>query len=97
MKIFIDLGAYKGDSIDVALKVYKGFDRYYAFEPSGDSFRVLHHKFDKKRKIYLINAAADILTGKGKLFIGKDPGNRGASDFQTTSPSVWFRLSARHT
>ena len=31
MKIFIDLGAYDGDSLEKGMKLYPDFDAYYAF------------------------------------------------------------------
>lgn len=79
MKVFIDLGAYNGDSLEVALKKYRNFDKFYAFEPPGKNFKILKDKFSKNNRVFLINAAADIKTGKSKLYPGDEFGDLGAS------------------
>lgn len=79
MKVFIDLGAYIGDTLEMALKEYRSFDRFYAFEPLSKNFRILKDKFSNSDKIFLINAAADIITGKSRLYIGDEFGDQGSS------------------
>ena len=69
MKIFIDLGAYTGDTLRIALEVYKHFDRFYAFEPFSASFEVLKETFVGREEIILYNAAADVTTGQKKLYL----------------------------
>lgn len=58
VKAFIDLGAFTGDTLKLALNKYKDFDRFYAFEPSKKSFEVLFHQFRNNRKVILCNSAA---------------------------------------
>lgn len=79
MKIFIDLGAFTGDSLERALLRYKGYDRFYAFEPLGNNFELLKRRFSKTNNIVLINAAAYINTGESKLYLGREWGDLGGS------------------
>jgi FkbM family methyltransferase len=79
MKIFIDLGAFDGDTIDIAIKKYKKLGEIHAFEPLTENFDKLRKKFDGKQNVLLINAAACTADGEGKLFLGKDWGDTGGS------------------
>lgn len=79
-KVFIDLGAYNGDTLEIALKIYKNLDRFYAFEPIAELFEIVAGKFKNQRNIILINAAADVRDGKGRLYLGS-----GASAWQASS------------
>jgi len=80
MRVFIDLGAYNGDSIQAAFSWYrKKFDRIFAFEPRKESFKDLEKKFGGKDNVFLFNAAADTTTGIGKLHIGMDTEALGSS------------------
>lgn len=79
MRVFIDLGAFTGDTLEIALKRYKGFDRFYAFEPLTKNFEILKKKFGDKKNVYLINAAADTEAHKGKFYFGNEWGDKGGS------------------
>jgi len=69
MKGFINLGAYEGDTLEMALKKYIDFDCIYAFEPFINSFEVLQHKFGNIFNIFLYNCAVGTITGKTKLYL----------------------------
>jgi FkbM family methyltransferase len=79
MKIFIDLGGYLGDTLDMALKRYSNFDRFYVFEPAADNFNKLKDKYGKLGKVFLINSAADLTSQEAKLYYGNDFGMGGNS------------------
>jgi len=79
MKIFIDLGAYTGDSLTMALNLYDGVNVFYAFEPLSTNFKELELKFGGRKDIILINAAVDIATGEGKLYLHRRGWLGGAS------------------
>lgn len=79
MKIFVDLGAYIGDSLGIAMIRYKTFDRFYAFEPLKKSFKELENKFGNRVNVFLINAAADINNEIKKLYLGDVFGDMGCS------------------
>ncbi len=71
MKIFIDLGAYIGDTLEIALKEYKEFDKFYAFEPLNRNFTILAAKFAADNKIVLLKIAADISDGMSNIYVTK--------------------------
>jgi FkbM family methyltransferase len=79
MKIFIDLGAFDGDTIKLAQRKYRKLGKVYAFEPLKENFDKLRKRFDGSRNIFLINAAANTSEGEGKLYLGKDWGATGGS------------------
>jgi FkbM family methyltransferase len=79
MKVFIDLGAYNGDSLEAALGKYRHFDHFYAFEPLNKNFAVLERKFFAYKNVSLFHAAADIRSGQSELHLGKDFGDEGGS------------------
>jgi len=86
MRVFIDLGAFTGDTLEIALKRYKGFDRFYAFEPLVKNFEILKKKFGDRENVYLVNAAADTEARKAKFYLGNEWGDEGGSlcDNKTT-------------
>jgi len=86
MRAFIDLGAFIGDTLEIALKRHKGLDRFYAFEPLTKNFEILKKKFGDRENVYLINAAADTEAHKGKFYLGNEWGDEGGSlcDNKTT-------------
>ena len=53
MKIFIDLGAFDGLTIQLALRRYRKIDKYYAFEPYPPAFDLLKDRFKDDRVICL--------------------------------------------
>ena len=73
MKIFIDLGAFTGDTLRIALDKYKDFDKFYAFEPFSKNFELLKKGFANKENVVLYQAAADVRSGKSKLYLQNDP------------------------
>lgn len=76
MKAFIDLGAYDGDSLEAALKIYSDFDAFYAFEPYCPNFDKLAEKFSGRPEITLFNQAADTRDGTAKLFLHREINSR---------------------
>jgi FkbM family methyltransferase len=79
MKIFIDLGAFDGDTIGIAQRKYKKLGRIYAFEPLKENFGKLTKKFDGRKDVVLVNAAANTADGEARLYLGKDWGDTGGS------------------
>ncbi len=51
INIYIDVGAHKGEMIDLLLKHFK-INRIYAFEPNPESFDLLKNKKIKKLKLF---------------------------------------------
>ena len=78
MKIFIDLGAYDGDTLAQAMDLFSDCDRFYAFEPFVDSFNALVKKFGGDDKVILICKGASSKDGEASLFI-KQTSNEGHS------------------
>jgi FkbM family methyltransferase len=70
MKVFIDLGAYNGDTINKAKKTIKNIDKYYAFEPYPDSFNVLKKNYETE-DVICINKAVGIRDETNKMFLHK--------------------------
>jgi len=58
MKVFIDLGAYGGDTLEMALSYYPNFDKYIGFEPVPDLASLCKKKFSKNSKVEIANASA---------------------------------------
>jgi FkbM family methyltransferase len=77
--VFIDLGAFTGDTIDTARIRYPGLDRIYAFEPLPDSFEVLNQRFGDDPSIELFEAAASIDDGEATFYPGTTYGPIGSS------------------
>ncbi len=67
MKIFIDLGAYNGDTINKAIKRYADVDAFIAFEPDPVTFKDLQHNVPKR--VICHNAAASDKNGTTNLYI----------------------------
>ena len=78
-EIFIDLGAFDGDTLEAALVYFPDCERYYAFEPLSRNFEILSNRFGAHPKIQLFQAAASLENGQARLFLGKDYGNEGGS------------------
>ena len=51
MKIFLDVGAHIGETLEIALDPKYGFDKIYAFEPSKDCCDVIRASYDDKRLV----------------------------------------------
>lgn len=60
-EVFVDAGAYNGDTLESFLKIYgESFDKYYAFEMDTINYRELHHKVVEmsdsvKEKVFAYN------------------------------------------
>ncbi|MDA3840725.1 MAG: FkbM family methyltransferase [Patescibacteria group bacterium] len=79
-KIFIDLGAYNGDSAEKALEIYNDFEKFYLFEPTKNNFLILKEKFGRDQRFLLYNSAVDIKNQEGvKLYYGDTYGEEGNS------------------
>ncbi len=67
---YIDLGAFDGDTIELALTKYPNLDAVYAFEPLAENFAALNRKFGGNDKIHLLQCAADVKNGESVLYCG---------------------------
>jgi FkbM family methyltransferase len=81
MKCFIDLGAYNGDTLELAMLRYPDFDKFIGFEP----VPYLYHKAknrlkDKRIKLHRL-AASSVSGSRKKMFVDhkKRVGNTGLS------------------
>ena len=68
MKVFIDLGAYDGDTIEKAMKLFPDMDYYYGFEPYSANFNALQKKLGKDKRVKLYKVAVGVKTGKQRLY-----------------------------
>ncbi len=75
---FIDLGAFNGDTIELALKHVPGIDDVYGFEPLAIHCEAMKQRF-KDRGYTVINAAADTKDGKSEIFLGAEYGDIASS------------------
>ena len=67
-EIFVDLGAYNGDTVNEFLSACDGkYEHIYAFEPNPKNFRRLSKSFPENDKITLFNAAAGSEKGITKI------------------------------
>jgi FkbM family methyltransferase len=51
MKVFIDCGAYNGDTLVKAMEKFPDVDMFYAFEPYPPNFKALVEKFGSDEKV----------------------------------------------
>ncbi|KAF0240211.1 MAG: methyltransferase FkbM [Planctomycetota bacterium] len=72
MRIFVDLGAYRGDTLELAMLTCPPFDRYYAFEPCDASFRTMEKAFKGRPGVECIHAAAGTADGTTRLYHHED-------------------------
>ena len=70
-EVFIDCGAYDGDTLDAFLKHCSDFRRIIAFEPQARNFELIEKKYGDNQKITLINAGVYDKDGE-LLFYGED-------------------------
>lgn len=71
MKVFIDLGAFNGDTLIMAMNKYKDVDLFYAFEPFPKSFEIMKRHFINNDKVKLYQAAAGVKDEELPLFLKK--------------------------
>ena len=77
--IFVDLGAFSGDTIESAMRLYPSASRFIAFEPLPEHFRILQEKFGRDERVELVNAAAACSDGSARFYRGLSPGQSGGS------------------
>ena len=77
--IFVDLGAFDGDTIESAMRLYPHASRYVAFEPLPEHFQKLQEKFGRNERVVLVNAAAATRDGSARFYRGLSPGQSGGS------------------
>jgi len=63
-EVFIDCGAFIGDTIDPFLSRCKEYRRIIAFEPDSNNFEKLRNKYGNNSKITLINTAVNDKDGE---------------------------------
>ena len=59
-KIFIDLGSFKGDTIELAIKIMPDFDEFIGFEPVKELNDVAIKRVGDNPKVKLLNVAAGL-------------------------------------
>lgn len=57
-RIFVDLGAFDGDTIELAMGLYPDTDLFVAFEPSRENLALLRARFMSHPKVRIMAAAA---------------------------------------
>jgi FkbM family methyltransferase len=77
-KIFIDLGAYNGDTIAIALEKIPNIFATYGFEPLTTPFNQMKDRFFSER-VFIEKAVADTVEGDARIYIGKKYGDIGSS------------------
>lgn len=71
-EIFVDLGAYNGDTVSEFISACGGkFSHIYAFEPNPKNFRRLSKNFPENKNITLFNAAAGSKNGITKISLNE--------------------------
>lgn len=63
-EVYVDLGAYTGDTVAKFIRYTKGYERIYALEPDKKTFRKLEKNLSGLENTYLYNAAAHEKSGK---------------------------------
>ena len=77
-RIFIDLGAYNGDTIDVALRLLGEFDDVYAFEPLAGPCAEMERRF-AENNYHIYRSAGDIEEGESRFYVGHAHGDISSS------------------
>jgi FkbM family methyltransferase len=77
-RVLIDLGAYNGDTIEVAEKYLGSFDVVYAFEPLSGPYAEMKQRFPGE-SYYLYRAAGDVVDGESRVYIGHHHGDISSS------------------
>lgn len=75
---FIDLGAFNGDTIDLAIKHLPRINDVHGFEPLAIHCETMKERF-RGRGFIIVNAAADIEDGTTKIFFGAEHGDIASS------------------
>lgn len=66
MRVFLDVGAHYGESLDIALNPRWGFARIYSFEPSRTCRRILQGFRDSR--VHIVPTGLSNRTGEATLF-----------------------------
>ncbi len=100
MKIFLDVGAHIGETLEIVLEPKYAFDKIYSFEPAKESCDVIRERYNDKRLVIceygLWNKDCIMpLYNSGGLgaSVFKDKPNRhnnGSKDVKFVSASSWF-------
>lgn len=77
-RILIDLGAYDGDTIELALRVLGEFDDVYAFEPLAGPCAQMERRFPED-KYHIHRSAGDIEEGESRVYVGHAHGDISSS------------------
>lgn len=77
-RILIDLGAYNGDTIEVAQKLLGSFDDVYGFEPLAGPCAEMERRFPGDN-YHVHRAAGDIEEGESKVYVGHAHGDISSS------------------
>jgi FkbM family methyltransferase len=77
-RIFFDLGAYNGDTIEVALQHLGDFDDVYAFEPLAGPFAEMERRFPSD-KYHFYRLAGDIEESETRVYVGHAHGDISSS------------------
>jgi FkbM family methyltransferase len=79
--VFIDLGAFNGDTLDIALKYLAPIDDVYCFEPLPQHCDSMRQRF-AGRGFHFIQAAADLKDGTTLIYMGDEYGDIAASTLE---------------
>jgi FkbM family methyltransferase len=77
MRVFLDVGAHYGESLEIALDPVWGFERIVCFEPASECARLVRHYRDGR--VEVVQAGLGGLSGRGTLY---GAGLLGASLYQ---------------
>ena len=77
-EVYVDVGAYDGDTVDNFINSVKNYKHIYAFEPDRYNFKKLYSKFKNNEKAELFNIAAG--SQNGIIKFNQLKGRQSASD-----------------
>jgi FkbM family methyltransferase len=87
-EIFIDCGAYTGDTIDRFIRDYSEFNKIIAFEPDINNFLKLQENYGNHAKITLINAGAYDHDGKIAMVEAGDMTSHIAEEHEVSNKTI---------
>ena len=77
-RVFIDLGAYNGDTIDVAFRLLGDFDDVYEFEPLAGPCAEMERRFAGEN-YHIHRSAGDIEDKESRVYVGHAHGDISSS------------------
>ena len=86
-KIFLDVGANKGQNTDNFRKTYGDSYEIFAFEPDERIFEMLQEKFEDDSKVTLFHAGASNIDGEKTLYFGSHSAGNSLREDKTTFKS----------